>query len=69
MIYAEEMGTKDEAKIMEQISRIDQLVDKLDKGLLESEKVRGFSGDIMNTRLIPGNHLRIPGKYSIRVPF
>jgi len=42
MIYAEEMGTKDEAKIMEQISRIDQLVDKLDKGLLESEKVRGF---------------------------
>ncbi|MCA1917624.1 PAS domain S-box protein, partial [Methanospirillum hungatei] len=42
MIYAEEMDTTDEAKIMEQITRIDQLVDKLDKGLLESEKVRGF---------------------------
>ena len=42
MIYAEEMENPDEEKILEQITRIDQLVDKLDKGLLESEKVRGF---------------------------
>ncbi len=42
MIYAEEMDSPDEEKILEQITRIDQLVDKLDKGLLESEKVRGF---------------------------
>lgn len=42
MIYAEEMDSPDEEKILEQIMRIDNLVDKLDKGLLESEKVRAF---------------------------
>jgi len=42
MIYAEEMDSPDGEKILEQITRIDKLVDKLDKGLLESEKVRAF---------------------------
>ncbi|NLW77474.1 MAG: hypothetical protein GXY18_13790 [Methanomicrobiales archaeon] len=36
------MDSPDSEKILEQISRIDNLVDKLDKGLLESEKVRAF---------------------------
>jgi nitrogen-specific signal transduction histidine kinase len=42
MIYAEEMDSPDGEKILEQINRIDQLVDRLDRGLLESEKVRRF---------------------------
>ena len=42
MIYAEEMSQPDAEKILFEIDRIDKLVDKLDKGLLESEKVRAF---------------------------
>ncbi|WP_324327715.1 transporter substrate-binding domain-containing protein [Methanospirillum sp.] len=42
MIYAEEMDSPDGEKILEEILKIDTIVDKLDKGLLESDKVRAF---------------------------
>lgn len=42
MILAEEMEDENQDKIMQQIHRIDEIVDKLDSGLLHSEKVRAF---------------------------